>query len=758
MNIIYGTMPEGKAWRAAVIVSPHEPLGRTWRLGLALAQANRGELLVVAFCANVGQAQVERAQSMLADAKATTPEGVTIHPLLLLAKEESAALEELVEAANVDLLLAHVDGPQWHDLTNISCGIIGVRGDRPEIEGAQAASGRGELHHIVVPTSGGPHTVYVLDLLKSLTPQIRVTAVYIALSYLGEKKIAVGKNRLRQLLEYIDGVDRIETKVISADSVTEGIIEAAHDADLVIIGASQESSLDKLLFGNIPDAVVRQSKRPVMIARQPRKPLENWLGRLAWNTQKFIPRLNLEHRTDAYTRIRRSARPNIDYFMMISLATIIAALGLLINSPAVVIGAMLVAPLMSPIIGVGLAMVLGDARFLRLSWGAVIKGVLVALIVSFLIGLVFFRVEPTREMLARTQPTLVDLLIAWFSGLAAAYALCRSDAAGALPGVAIAAALVPPIAASGLFLARLEIQPAFGAILLFSTNLVTITLASSLMFLVLGFRPTKYQKARRSIQARSMRIALISLVAVISLILVSTYALAEQNATRNRIHDVVKEKVEAIDHVKLDEMHIVRFDKNDEGIRVLDLDVTVRSEVPILYQTAVDLRTGIGAQLREDGILQEGDKVALAITVIDVTSLDPEIPPTATATATVTLTPTPGPTTTFTPTPTPTFTPAPTATPTATATAVPTSTPTAAATATQTPAPTPTATVVTAVISYPYGVNLRAEPSLTAPVLKVLADGETVILLAGQATAEGLDWQEVQAGEFVGWVAAEFLD
>ncbi len=760
MNVIYGRIPEDNAWRVIVLVSPHEPLGRAWQLGLELAQAHKGELLVVTFCASTSRTQVDKARSLVEHAQSVAPENASVVPLVLLSNQESVALKELAREAQVDLLLAHVDGPKWHDLTHISCGIIAVRGDRPEVEGEWAASGLGELHNIAVPTSGGPHTVYVLDLLKVLTPRIRVTAVYIAAAHLGENEIALGKSRLRRLLDYIDGRSRIETEVVTADSITEGIVLVAGKAEMVIIGASQESSLDKLLFGNIPDAVVRDSKRPVMIARQPRKRLENWAGKISWNTQKLIPRLALADRTSTYTRIRRSARPDIDYFMMISLATIIAALGLLVNSPAVVIGAMLVAPLMSPIIGIGLAMVLGDARFLRLSLGAVAKGLIIALGVGFLTGLLFFRAEIANEMLARTQPSIVDLLIAWFSGLAAAYALCRSDAAGALPGVAIAAALVPPLAASGLFFARLDFQPALGAFLLFATNLVAITLASALMFLILGFRPTKDQKARRAVQAKSARVALFSLVAVIVLISVSTYTLAEKNAQRNRIYEVTKEKVAEVANAQLDNLTIVSFEDDDEGVRVLTLDVTVKSEVPVLYQTVLDLRKGIGSQLRADGILKEGDKVALSVTVIDITSLDPEIPPTATPTPTLSRTPTPGPTGTFTPTPTSTFTPTPTgtSTPTATATAVATATATPTMTAMPTITPSPTPTVVTAVIAYPYGVNLRADPRLTAPVLAVLAEGETVILLDGRETADGLDWQEVQAGDIVGWVAADFLE
>jgi uncharacterized hydrophobic protein (TIGR00271 family) len=187
--------------------------------------------------------------------------------------------------------------------------------------------------------------------------------------------------------------------------------------------------------------------------------------------------MDMAKRAEAYTRIRRSARPDIDFYMLITLAAAIAALGLATNSTAVVIGAMLVAPLMSPMVGMGMAVVLGDARFLRLSSGAVFKGAVLAILVGMLVGLVMvlFKLPITAEILGRTQPSLLDLAIALFSGLAAAFALSRSDAAGALPGVAIAAALVPPLTAVGITFSAGLFLESFGAVLLFLSNLVAIS-------------------------------------------------------------------------------------------------------------------------------------------------------------------------------------------------------------------------------------------------------------------------------------------
>ncbi len=130
---------------------------------------------------------------------------------------------------------------------------------------------------------------------------------------------------------------------------------------------------------------------------------------------------------------------------------------------------------------------------MRLSLGAVGRGVLLAVAVSALAGLANLGRPLTPELLARTQPNLADLGIAVFSGLAGAFALGHSAAAGALPGVAISAALVPPLATVGVSLTGGHFRESLGASLLFVTNLVAISSATALTFLLLGFRASASQ-------------------------------------------------------------------------------------------------------------------------------------------------------------------------------------------------------------------------------------------------------------------------
>jgi uncharacterized hydrophobic protein (TIGR00271 family) len=757
MNIIEGQLPVESAWRALLLLNSEDSLGRIWQLGLALAHANDGQLITAVIVPNNAKSTIERAQAVTAVAINTCPPDAPVYPLIIASSDYEKSLQQLVRQADIDLLLAHTDGPVWHNLNKIPCAVAAVRGDTPQVEGKTAASGREELLHILVPTSGGPNTVHAFNFLLPLTPQIEVTALYVVPDYLGSNEAALGRSRLRQTLEFVDAGNRIQSKVITSASVIDGIVnEALQQYDLVIIGASQESSIDKVLFGDVPAAVVRQSKTPVAIVRQPKGRWNNIASNISWRMQKSLPRLNRQERTDAYVRIRRSARPNIDFYMLISLSAMIAALGLIINSPAVVIGAMLVAPLMSPIVGTGMSIVLGDARFLRLSIGAVIRGALLAIVVGMIGGLLYInRPDLNSELMARTQPTLIDLGIALFSGFAGAYALCRSDAAGALPGVAIAAALVPPLATVGIALVNGFFTESLGALLLFTTNFVAISSATAIMFLILGFRPTIAQKSRRTVQARSVRMAFLLLGAVAALLFVFTYQLAQETATENRIIEVVEEQLGLVADAELNEPPEIAFETDEEGAMVLILEMTARSEQPFYYQRVVELQDGIGSTLQAEGVL---DKLELKLEVIDVTELDPSIPPIATPTPTPTLTFTPGPT----PTPTNTSTHTPTPTNTPTNTPVPTNTqvpPTATHTPTNIPTPTltPTATPVTAVTNYAFGINLRTQPSVTSDILFVIPNATTVIILDGQETADGFTWQQVEIDGVTGWLSDSFL-
>lgn len=168
---------------------------------------------------------------------------------------------------------------------------------------------------------------------------------------------------------------------------------------------------------------------------------------------------------------------------MLALASAIATLGLMQNSPAVVIGSMLLAPM----IGAGLALAQANMSGAKHCAKSITYGFLLTLAVSFLLGMI----TPSRETLCpevlfRGTPNVLDLLIALFAAMAAAFALARPNIAGAVAGVAIATALVPPVCAVGLSLSNGFFGNALGAMIMFATNLVANIVASSFTFSVLG--------------------------------------------------------------------------------------------------------------------------------------------------------------------------------------------------------------------------------------------------------------------------------
>lgn len=203
-----------------------------------------------------------------------------------------------------------------------------------------------------------------------------------------------------------------------------------------------------------------------------------------WWRQSVVETINQQEVID---QRREECKLSARYLFMTAMSAGIAILGLLLSSPAVVIGAMLLSPLMDPIMGLGFALAVGDYQWLRksarsLAWGTVMAIGLCGLIV-FLSPLQ----ELTSEIASRTRPNLFDLLVALFSALAGAYAMIRGRA-GTIVGVAIATALMPPLAVVGYGLATWNWTVFSGALLLYITNLMTIALTAAIMARLYGFR------------------------------------------------------------------------------------------------------------------------------------------------------------------------------------------------------------------------------------------------------------------------------
>ena len=208
-----------------------------------------------------------------------------------------------------------------------------------------------------------------------------------------------------------------------------------------------------------------------------------WRWARQWRTTRLVAGIDriavLEHAHDAGALGPR-------YAFMVVMSCGIAALGLLQNSAAVIIGAMLISPLMGPIINLGMGLATFDLRTIRGSLGTLAAGVALALAIAVAIVSLSPLQEATGEILARTRPTFFDLLVAVLSGLAGAYATVTRKGE-TIVGVAIATALMPPLAVVGYGLAVANWNIAGGAAFLFMTNLLAIALSVTIVARWYGF-------------------------------------------------------------------------------------------------------------------------------------------------------------------------------------------------------------------------------------------------------------------------------
>jgi uncharacterized hydrophobic protein (TIGR00271 family) len=205
------------------------------------------------------------------------------------------------------------------------------------------------------------------------------------------------------------------------------------------------------------------------------------------------------------------------YYVLLLASAGIAAFGLLANSAAVVIGAMLVSPLMAPIFGMALALSRGDLHLLRNAMISEFGGVLLIIGFALILGFLPFALEVTPEMLARTNPSLLDLFVAALAGLAGGLAMVDERTSPALPGVAIATSLTPPLATSGLSLAFGAFNGAWGAFLLFFANFLTILAVAAAIFILAGF-VTRAELGTRIDFLKRFSVAGIGLLAVAAIL------------------------------------------------------------------------------------------------------------------------------------------------------------------------------------------------------------------------------------------------
>lgn len=268
--------------------------------------------------------------------------------------------------------------------------------------------------------------------------------------------------------------------------------------DLILCGIDDPDSSDRIykaglqLLGSKEDLTIGLLHNGLSFAEQLADRVYTWGTNVA-------PPLDRQERIDLARDLQSGSQPNLEFLGLISAASMLAAFGLIQNSAAVIIGAMLIAPLMTPIIGAGLALAQGNRPLFRSALCTILLGFFGALVSSMLFGwLVILFQEPviTDEMWARCRPSPIDFCVGMVGGLAASYARTRKHLSSALAGAAIAAALVPPISTAGLQIAfrvwtwdePTKGAPILGPLLLVAVNVLMIMVGSSFVLWSRGMR------------------------------------------------------------------------------------------------------------------------------------------------------------------------------------------------------------------------------------------------------------------------------
>ena len=208
-----------------------------------------------------------------------------------------------------------------------------------------------------------------------------------------------------------------------------------------------------------------------------------------------------KEKKDAVEKLIDQSSPSYDFFLMVAFAVLMAAFGLLIDSPAVVIGAMLISPVLYPTMSASMGVVMSNEKLIKRSLVTLLRSMLVMIAAGFIVGLFFASKESllSGEILSRTSPSLIDAVIAIIAGLAASFALVKPKLSEVLPGIAISVSLVPPLAVTGIGLALLDGAVIKGSLLLFFVNVLGIVFASMFVFSAMNFY-VKRGTAERAIE------------------------------------------------------------------------------------------------------------------------------------------------------------------------------------------------------------------------------------------------------------------
>lgn len=297
-------------------------------------------------------------------------------------------------------------------------------------------------------------------------------------------------------------ISKIETSIGYIKS-PELIIGSDKELQITIDG--EKSSVTPAHFRVVPAALrinqgkTKSARKKIKVGKSEKLatkylPAGKELSKAVNRKVPFFTYASEERFKDLFIALRDDAHLNTTYVVLMILSTVLATVGLFLNSASVVIGAMLLAPLMAPIISLAMSLLRFERKLFKQSLWKIFVGILLALGTALLLTSISPYQPMTGEMQGRLHPTVLDLIVAIAAGIAGAYTKSHKEIMQSLAGVAIAVALVPPLAVAGIGLGRFDLEFFGLAFLLFSTNLIGIILAATFTFRVLGYSPVVRDK------------------------------------------------------------------------------------------------------------------------------------------------------------------------------------------------------------------------------------------------------------------------
>ncbi len=311
-------------------------------------------------------------------------------------------------------------------------------------------------------------------------------------------------------------------------------------------------------------------------------------------------RLSDERHVKVLEQIKESAKGDLDFFTLTIFAGIIITLGLILNSSAVIIGGMLMAPLVWPILAMALSMIRGSLRLFEQSLFTLFKATASILLVAYLMGLILPFNEFGMEVISRTQPTILELFIALAAGFVAAFVISYPGLGSFIAGVVIASAVVPPLCVVGLSLAEKNLGQAAGSLLLFVSNLIAMILSAALFFVLAKFKPLSGEESLERRRNNVVWSVVFLIIIIIPLIIITSDTL-KNNQQIKIVRGVINLRVSQ------SEISDIKLSGRDD---VLFIEIVVRAKNNLTPKQMDSLTNQLSEEL--------GSSVNLKMTIIPI--------------------------------------------------------------------------------------------------------------------------------------------